>query len=131
MSVGSFDVNGEKFPSSGKLILGFGTDQFEGPISYYATVENPGSNQILIDPSYRFKHSHTAQVTSVQYIHSNQPFTPSMDGSEFPVYITGTAQARNTMFTLAELLVASGIFIEEDVLLPGLRFEDTAIEPFD
>jgi hypothetical protein len=66
----------------------------------------------------------------VQYIHTNSPYAPGVDGSAYPFYITGTAEARNTLFELAELLVAAGIFIEEDVLLPALRYDDTAIEPF-
>jgi hypothetical protein len=121
---------GEEYPQSGTLILGYGTDQFEGPIRFYAVVENPGNNQILIDPAYRFKHTHEAG-TQVQTIYQNSPFVPGTDGSDFPCYITGTTTARETMFSLIELLVAAGIFVEREVIKPDLRYDDTEITVFD
>lgn len=123
-------ANGEEFPQTGTIVLDYGTDGFEGPIRYYAVVENPGANQILIDPAYRFKKAH-ALGASVQYIHQNQVYRPTQDGVDLPFYVTGTAQARNTMFALAELLVAAGIFVEQDILLPDLRYDDSAVVPFD
>jgi hypothetical protein len=123
-------ASGANFPSAGALVIDYGTDAFEGPIRYVAVVTNPGSNQILIDPAYKFKNAH-AVGASVQFIHSNQPFTPDLIGTDLPYYLTGTAQARDTMFALAAQLVASGIFVEKDVLLPDLRFVDTEIVPFD
>jgi hypothetical protein len=130
LMVDSVTVDGEPFPQTGSLILDYGTSAFEGPIKYLAISENPGSNQILIDPAYRFKKAH-AVGAKVQYIHSNQVFQPGQYGTEFPCYVTGTAQARNTMFALAELLVAAGIFVEQQVLLPGLRYDDPGIIPFE
>ena len=121
---------GSSFPQSGYLVIDYGTDEFEGPIRYLALVTNPGANQILIDPAYRFKKAHNIGA-QVQYIHSNQPFTPDLIGTDLPFYLTGTAQGRNTMFALAEELVAAGVFVEHDVLLPDLRYADTEIAPFD
>ena len=122
-------ADGLAFPTSGSLVLGYGTDKFEGPISYYSTIENLGQNQILIDPAYRFKKTHMAGTT-VQYIHARVPFSPSRDGTDYQTYITGTASARNTMFKLFDLLVAAGIFVDQNVLIPKLRNGDPAIRPF-
>jgi hypothetical protein len=122
-------ADGEAFPPSGILVLDYGNGQFEGPIRYFAVVENPGFNQILIDPAYKFKNAHDAGAP-VQFVHSNQPFTPDLLGAALPMYLTGTSQARDTMFVLAAELVASGIFVEQDVLLPDLRYVDTEIVPF-
>ena len=110
-------------------MLGYGTDKFEGPINYYATIQNTGQNQILIDPAYRFKKTHTAGTTA-QYIHARVPLSPSRDGTDYQAYITGTNSARNTMFKLFDLLVAAGIFVDQNVLIPKLRNGDPSASPF-
>lgn len=127
--VDSLALNGT-FPTSGKIVIGYGTNKLEGPINYFATVINGSVNQIIIDPAYRFKNSHTVGG-KVQYIHDTKPYIPKTDGSDYPVYITGTTAARNTMFALIRLLIAGGIFVVEDVLRPELQFDDVAIPPFD
>lgn len=123
--------NGHNFPTSGQVVVDFGNDNFEGPINFLATISNDsGPSQILLDPSYRFKKSHGAGA-QVQFIYKNQPFVPGIDGSAFPFYLTGTAQARNTLFTLLEELKASGIFLNANVILPQLKYTDLAISPFE
>jgi hypothetical protein len=117
------------FPSSGKLIIDYGSNKAEGPINYIATIENGSLSQIIIDPAYRFTKSHSPGA-QVQYIHTLQPYVPTVNGSDYPSYITGTAQARNTLFKLLESLIAGGVFLKADVLLPELRYQDTAIAPF-
>lgn len=135
-NVGSLEVDttltadGEEFPQSGEIVLDYGTDQFEGPIRYYAVITNPGSNQILIDPAYKFKKSHAA-LASVQKIYTTQPFRPDTSGLDLPIYLTGTTTARETLFALADLLVAAGVFVEKDVVLPDLRYQDPAIQVFE
>jgi hypothetical protein len=128
--VDSATVNGENFPQSGEIVLDYGTSRSEGPIRYFAVVSNPGANQILIDPSYKFKKSHPVGA-QVQYIRATQPHVPNIDGSDLQPYITGTSSARNTLFSLIELLVAAGVFVERDVILPELRYDDVAINPFE
>lgn len=118
-----------EFPQSGEFIIGYGTDKFEGPIRFNAFISSTTNQQLIIDPSHRFTKTHLAGET-IQFIHADQTYVPTIDGGDYPFYITGTNEARNTLFRLAELLVASGIFVEQDVLLPDLRYEDTAINPF-
>ena len=125
-------VGDEGFPQSGKLILDYGKSGFEGPINYLAVIDGGDTmpSQIIIDPAYRFKKTHLVGA-QVQYVHVIAPYVPTVNGSDYPVYITGTAQARNTLFKLLESLVASGVFLQPDVLLPQLRYQDPAIPPFE
>lgn len=127
--VDSAQVNGEDFPQTGQIVLDYGTSVAEGPVRYLAVVQNPGNTQILIDPAYRFKQSHPVGA-QVQYVRANTSYQPVGDGTDYPVYVTGTAQARNTMFALIELIVAAGIFVNNDVVLPNLRYSDPSIAPF-
>ena len=119
----------EGFPETGEIIIDYGTDEQEGPIRFSAFIKNPGNYQVLIDPAYKFKFSHDIG-SRVQFIHARQPYTPKIEGQDYPFYLTGTASARNTMFALVELLIASGFFVEANVLLPELRYSDPSIEPF-
>ena len=121
----------DTFPQSGEIVIDYGTSTVEGPVRYSAFVKNTGGvTQILIDPAYEFKKTHSAGA-QIQYIHAKTAYVPSLDGTDYPFYITGTSAARNTLFLLTELLIASGIFVETDVILPEMRYEDTSIAPFE
>lgn len=123
-------AGGHSFPAFGKILIEYGTDNTEGPINYIAVISNEtGNSQIILDPSYRFTKSHGAGA-QIQYIHATTPYVPGITGKDFPLYVTGTANARNTLFTLLQDLVAGGIFLQADVLLPQLRYQDPAIPPF-
>lgn len=84
----------------------------------------------MVDPAYKYKFSHPIG-DKVQFIHETQPYTPTKFGKDFPVYVTGTTQAREAMFTLIKSLVAAGIFIEKEVILPDLRYDDVMIPIFE
>jgi hypothetical protein len=128
--VESLSFGDEFFPDAGSLIVGYGTDELEGPIRYYSTIDNGGQSQIIIDPAYKFKFTHQPGV-SVQYIHASSSYTPKKFGEDYPVYITGTTASREAMFGFIRLLTATGIFVEQDVLFPELTNDDPAIFPFD
>lgn len=123
-------VDGTDFPQTGNLVMEFGTSRREGPIRFFAVIANPGATQILLDPAYRFQKTHPIGA-EVQVVTAITPHATVGDGSDYPVYLTGTTAARNTMFDLIETLVAAGIFVNRDVLLPDLRFVDPAIGPFE
>ena len=127
--VDSLSKNGD-FPTTGQIVIGYGTNTLEGPIDYFATVVNGNVNQIIIDPAYKFKYSHDTGA-KVQYIYSAKQYEPTTDGSDYPFYLTGTTAARNTMFSLIKLLVAAGIFVEQDLLAPELKNEDPSLSPFE
>lgn len=121
---------GVEMPKTGLIVLEYGTERFEGPIRYFSTIKNLAQNQILIDPAYKFKKSHSAGA-QVQMIHEARAYRPTSDGADYPVYLTGTVEARNTLFRLIELLVAAGIFVIENVIKPDLLYDDPAIPVFD
>ena len=120
----------KEFPQFGDLVIDYGNDRIEGPIEFFAVITNQNQIQIVIDPSYRFKKSHSAGA-QVRFVHQRTQYVPTTNGQDFPFYITGTTDARNTLFILARNLVASGIRIDENVVLPDLRYVDQAIPPFD
>ena len=118
------------FPENGEFVIEYGTSKFEGPVRYFALLQNETSNQIIIDPSYKFLYSHDNDVRLI-YLHSQIPYQPGINGKDIPFYVTGTTAARDTLFKLIDLLVAVGVFVEEDVLLPDLRYVDPSLNPFD
>jgi hypothetical protein len=119
------------WPTNGYLIVDYGTDKQEGPIFFQSIINNnSGDSQIILDPAYRFKKSHFENA-QVQYIHKLAPFAPGGDGKDFPIYITGTANARNTLKELLKLIVAVGVFLEFNVLFPSLKYRDPAIDPYE
>jgi hypothetical protein len=122
-------IDGEDFPQNGEIIIDYGTSKEEGPIRYNATIDNLSSKQILIDPAYKFKNSHS-EGAQIFFIHEKTAYVPLTDGSDYSVYLTGTSSARNTLFSLIELLVAAGIFIETTVILPELRYVDEMLDPY-
>jgi hypothetical protein len=124
------DDMGVDFPQSGEIVIDYGKSSVEGPIKYNAFVKNLSTSQLLIDPSYRFKKAHGVD-SQVQFIHENRAYIPSIDGQDYPFYITGTSAARDALFGMIELLTATGIFVEANVILPDLRYEDPAINIFD
>lgn len=117
------------FPSSGEVVFDYGNWDYEGPVKYSAFIENGNTKQLVLDASYRFKFSHL-KGTSVYLIKDRKPYTPKVDGSDYPAYITGTTDARNTMFKLVSQLTAGGIFIEKNVIIPDLKYEDISLSPF-
>ena len=130
LTVDDTELGGEQFPQTGRIVIDYGTSRAEGPIDYRAYVKNIGNTQILINPAYQFKKSHD-DTSQIFYIHQSTSYEPTIDGNDYPFYITGTTNARNTLFRLVELLVAAGIFVETDVILPELRYTDPAIPPYD
>lgn len=130
LDVDSLDFDGEEMPTSGSLVIDYGKDQVEGPIRFFATIKNPGSSQILIDPAYKFKFTHQSGA-KVQYIHEARAYTPDSNGKDYAFYLTGTTTSRESMFDLVKLLNATGIFVEKEVLLPDLRYDDLALMPFE
>lgn len=122
----------EGFPADGYVVLEYGTNVQEGPIRYFSVV--PGSqtvpSQVILDPSYVFKFPHST-LSQLQIVTSLSRFTPASDGSDYPVYLTGTTDARNFFFTLLESITAAGVFIDRQVQYPDIRYADPAINPYD
>jgi len=102
------------FPDEiGFVVLDYGTSNQEGPIRYLG---RPSNNTLLLDASYTFKKTHVnADVTLVRSV---KPYTPTVDGSDYPTYLTGTIKGRVEAESLANKLVAAGVFLNIIVVYP-------------
>jgi hypothetical protein len=119
-------------PSSGYVFFEYGTGRAEGPVRFFSTIaaQSGGDGQIILDPAYVFKFSHESG-SQVQNVASLVKYAPKDDGFDYPVYITGTVQARDFFFTLIRQIVAAGVFISEDIAYPDVRYSDVAVRPYD
>ena len=126
---GSITVNSVTgFPSSGELFVDYGNQQLEGPIKYYA-IQGNGPYQILIDRSYQFKKTHIAGA-DVRLSRGNQTINIKDDGSQYPFYVTGVLKARQSLEAVLKTITASGIKLSVTPRKPTLRYDDTAVDPF-
>jgi hypothetical protein len=73
---------------------------------------------LTIDPSYNFKNTHEIG-TDIAIISDAKAYTPSPDGIDYPVYITGTAEGRLFAESLIEEISALGINLEIIIIYPS------------
>ena len=112
-------TNASNFPNKpGKFILDFGRNNQEGPISY---TSRPNNSTLLIDASYQFEKDHAAgrKVNLIQ----PTPSLPRLTGEDYPVYVTGTEEARVAAQELIRKLLAAGVVIRFIVDFPEFLFE--------
>jgi hypothetical protein len=104
------------FPNQiGYLILGYGTQDQEGPIPYIAA---PSSDTLLISPAYTVKNVFPAG-TSVFLVAQNNPPIISQDGLDYPFYITDVVSGRIYAQDLITSVAATGINIKFTILYPN------------
>lgn len=115
-----FDAEG------GYIIFDYGTANAEGPLKYLAL----SGDQIVIDPSYTFQKTHGINST-VRVVSQLSPFSPDENGKQYQPFATGTSLARNSFFEILKSVVSAGVFIQEDVLFPELRFVDDSLKPYE
>lgn len=117
-----------KFPPSGNIFLDFGNDRFEGPIRYFVVI--PGTPSILrIDPAYVFKNFHPSG-SIVRLAASTSKVDLKTNGSQLPVYLTGSTEARKTLEFILRDLVSVGVKLNIIVDLPALKYYEESIPPF-
>lgn len=121
------DVNGETshvitvassdgFPDgSGYLILGYGTENQEGPIPYIAA---PSSGTLLISPAYFIQQDHPSG-SSVMLVTQKAPITLPSNGSYYQPYLTDTASGRVYAQNLIDIIVAAGVTVIYTILYPN------------
>lgn len=121
------DVNGETnrvitvassagFPnSSGYLILGYGTENQEGPIPYIAA---PSSGTLLISPAYFVQQDHPSG-SSVLLVTQKSPVVLPSNGSYYQGYLTDTASGRVYAQDLIDTVVAAGVTVIYTILYPN------------
>lgn len=105
-----------QFPDEqGNLILGYGTQQQEGPVPYIA---RPSNNTLLISPAYTVKKTH-ALGTDIALVSEKSPPNISRDGLDYPFYITDVVSGRIYAQDLINSVAASGINIVFTILYPS------------
>lgn len=104
------------FPDSqGNIILGYGTQEQEGPIPYIA---RPSNTTLLVSPAYNIKKFH-ADGTDVALVASKSSADISRDGLDYPFYITDVVSGRIYAQDLINSVAASGINIVFTILYPS------------
>lgn len=104
------------FPDKiGYFVLGYGTQDQEGPIPYIA---RPSNNTLLISPAYTVKNTF-APGTDVALVAQKSPATISSDGFDYPFYITDVVSGRQYAQDLIKSVAATGINIVFTILYPN------------
>jgi len=98
----------------GYLIFDYGRSTQEGPVRF---LYKPTDNTIALDPSYTFKHSHTANSPIVA-ISRKGPHQMSGRATEYPPYITDPSEARFILQDLIRSVKSAGIFVNFLVRYP-------------
>lgn len=105
-----------QFPDElGNIILGYGTQDQEGPIPYIA---RPSNNTLLISPAYNIKNFHP-NGTDVSLVSQKSSPEISRDGLDYPFYITDVVSGRIYAQDLINSVAASGINIVFTILYPN------------
>lgn len=105
-----------QFPDEqGNIILGYGTQNQEGPIPYIA---RPSANTLLISPAYNVQKTH-APGTDVSLVSAKAAPDVSRDGLDYPFYITDVVSGRLYAQDLINSVAATGINIVFTILYPN------------
>lgn len=104
------------FPDGqGNLIIGYGTQNQEGPVPYIA---KPSNTTLLISPAYSIKKSHPSG-SSIFLIAEKSSVNISKDGSDYPFYLTDVTSGRDYAIELINEIAATGINIVFTILYPS------------
>lgn len=105
-----------QFPDAqGYIILGYGTNEQEGPIPY---ISRPSNNTLLISPAYTIKTLHLSG-SDVALVSVKAPVTVSRDGFDYPFYLTDVVSGRVYAQDLINSVAATGINIVFTILYPS------------
>lgn len=110
--------NVENWDKEGHFIINFGTKEQEGPIRYLNKV---GQEALIIDPSHVFERDHLRGI-SIRRVRNLGPAIPRINGQDYPVFITGTSQARTLLAGYLRDLVAAGVVLKFKILIPEQKW---------
>jgi len=106
------------FPNqSGLILLDFGRSTQEGPITYNS---RPNNSTLLVSASYVYQQEH--KVGRYVNLIDPSPTIPRVTGDDYPVYIVGTASARQSAQDLVKQLIAAGVTIRFEISFPEVLF---------
>jgi hypothetical protein len=109
-------ADSSQFPDQqGYIVLGYGTQDQEGPIPYIA---RPSNTTLLLSPAYNVKISH-APGTDISLVSSKSAPDISRDGFDYPFYITDVVSGRLYAQDLINSVAAAGINIVFTILYPN------------
>lgn len=116
--------NASSFPNQpGLMLLNFGRNDQEGPISYNS---RPNNSTLLIDASYIFQKAHP--IGSLVNFVDNNPTIPRLTGDDYAVYIVGTQEARAAAQKLIKKILAAGVVVRFIIEFPEVLFQCELIE---
>lgn len=102
----------------GQLVFGYGTEREEQPVKYRGI---PNSNTILIDPSHVFKYDHPIGEY-INVLADTSAYVPAKDGSDYAIYMTSPAGARDAVEEILKTLAAEGIIVRFVILAPTYKY---------
>ena len=73
---------------------------------------------VSLDPSNEFNHNHDIGA-DMTLLSSNNAYTPAKDGSDYPFYITGTAQGRIFAEEIIQQVTALGVSLNIVIIYPS------------
>lgn len=82
------------------------------------TVLDQSVSLLSLDPSYRFRFRHDL-LSSVSLLADDVAYVPAIDGRDFSMYLTGTADARIFCQDIIDDIVALGINLEVIIIYPS------------
>lgn len=112
-------------PTGGYLCINYGGGEIEGPIKYFSLISGT-VNYIVIDSAYVFTKKHSTG-TKVFNLRSIFRYLPSRNASDYPCYLTGSIEARNTFIGIIRTIIASGVLLDVEVQQPDVKFEEPGI----
>lgn len=82
------------------------------------TLIEDNTYQLTLESGYQFKKTHDI-VSDIDLLSSPLTYTPSIDGSDYTAYLTGSADARIYCENLIRKIIACGIKLEVIVIYPS------------
>lgn len=115
--------------SGGYLCVDHGSSYREGPIRYTGVKDTGLAKYILIDNAYTFKKKHLSGVR-IHNLRSIYRYSPSNNAKDYPMYITGAVDVRNSFVGIVRSIVASGVVFTVDVQQPTIKYQEPGISIF-
>ena len=109
-SVKTLEIGANDIPKNGGgfIVFDYGQRTQEGPVRF---LYKANDNTLILDPSYVFQKHHDAG-SAITLISKKGPHEISVDGREYPGYITDPAIAREQLQDLIKSVKSAGIFVE-------------------
>ena len=104
---------------SGFAVIGFGSATQEPALIRY---RGKASNEIIeLDPSFVFTRNQPSG-TYINIVSSATPFIPDRVGSDYPIYLTSSTEARIVVQNILQSLAAAGVVVTFVVLAPEYKY---------